>query len=160
MPLMRACAPGPARPRCWPGSCSSPRAATWPPSSLAGEADRRGDQRMRSCFTRRAHAGAIVAGTLSLAPPAELHASNPALYDRLTGRPLPLVIEAAVCGLAVLARVILGRPGGIRVIAALAVAAVAWGWGGARCPRPPPRHPGPLGDPRAPPSPLGRLRAV
>jgi cytochrome bd ubiquinol oxidase subunit II len=120
---------------------------------LSGEAARRGDQRMRAYFTRRAQAAAIVAGALSLASLAELHGSNRLLYDRLTGRALPLVILAAVCGLAVLAVLALPsvpgaglwvrnggvrnggvRNGGVRGIAALGVAAVVWGWGVAQYP--------------------------
>ena len=76
---------------------------------LTGEAARRGDQRLQAYFTRRAQAAAIVAGALSLAALAELHTSNPALYARLTGRALPLVITAGVCGLAVLTLLTIGR---------------------------------------------------
>jgi cytochrome bd ubiquinol oxidase subunit II len=104
---------------------------------LCGEAARRGDRRMRMYFTRRAQAAAIVAGALSLALLAELHGSNRLLYDRLTGRALPLVILAAVCGLAVLALLTAGvwvSGGGVRGVAALGVAAVMWGWGVAQYP--------------------------
>ncbi len=101
---------------------------------LVGEADRRGDRRMRTYFTRRAQIAAIVAGALSLATLAELHTSSPALYARLTGRALPLVVLAGVCGLAVLALLTAGGLRSIRVIAALGVAAVVWGWGVARYP--------------------------
>jgi len=101
---------------------------------LVGEAARRGDQRMRTYFTRRAQAATIVAGALSLAALAELHGSNPALYARLTGRALPLVALAAACGLAVLILLAVGRLTGVRVIAALGVAAVVWGWGVAQYP--------------------------
>jgi cytochrome bd ubiquinol oxidase subunit II len=104
---------------------------------LSGEAAGRGDGRMRTYFTRRAQAAAIVAGALSLALLAELHGSNRLLYDRLTGRALPLVVLAAACGLAVLALLTAGvwvRNGGVRVIAALGVAAVVWGWGVAQYP--------------------------
>jgi cytochrome d ubiquinol oxidase subunit II len=101
---------------------------------LVGEAARRGDRRMQAYFTRRAQAAAIVAGALSLAALAALHGSNLALYDRLTGRALPLVILAGVCGLAVLALLTAGRAAGIRAIAALGVAAVVWGWGVAQYP--------------------------
>jgi hypothetical protein len=56
------------------------------------------------------------------------------------GRALPLVVLAGACGLAVLALLAAGRPKGSRVIAALGVAAVVWGWGVARyrysCPAP------------------------
>jgi cytochrome bd ubiquinol oxidase subunit II len=106
---------------------------------LVGEAARRGDRRMEAYFTRRAQAAAIVAGALSLAALAELHSSDTALFSRLTGRALPLVILAGVCGLAVLALLTVSRRGGgwqdlTRVIAALGIAAVVWGWGVAQYP--------------------------
>jgi cytochrome d ubiquinol oxidase subunit II len=101
---------------------------------LTGEARRRRDRPMEVYFTRRAQAAAIVAGVLSLATLAELHGSSPALYARLTGRALPLVILAGVCGLAVLILLTAQRPKGARVIAAAGVAAVVWGWGVARYP--------------------------
>jgi cytochrome bd ubiquinol oxidase subunit II len=101
---------------------------------LTGEAALRGDQRMRVYFTRRAEGAAVVAGALSLAALAELHGSNPALYDRLTGRALPLVVLAGVCGLAVLVRLAIGRSAGTRIAAALGVACVVWGWGVAQYP--------------------------
>ena len=69
---------------------------------LTGEAARRNEGRLRAYFTHRAQASAIVAGALSLALLAELHSSNYELYSRLTGRALPLVIVAGLCGLAVL----------------------------------------------------------
>jgi cytochrome bd ubiquinol oxidase subunit II len=101
---------------------------------LVGEAAGRGDQPMRVYFTRRAQAAAILAGGLSLAALAELHGANPALYDRLTGRALPLVVLAGACGLAVLILLAIGRLTGVRAIAALGVAAVVWGWGVAQYP--------------------------
>jgi cytochrome bd ubiquinol oxidase subunit II len=101
---------------------------------LVGEAASRGDRRMQSYFARRAQAAAIVAGALSLAALLELQNSNRLLFDRLTGRALPLVVVAGVCGLAVFALLTIGRPRGIRVIAALGVAAVVWGWGVAQYP--------------------------
>jgi cytochrome d ubiquinol oxidase subunit II len=101
---------------------------------LVGEAARRGDRRLQAYFIRRAQAAGIVTGALSLATLAELHTSNAALYSRLTGRALPLVILAGLCGLAVLALLTAGRLRGVRVIAALGVAAVIWGWGVAQYP--------------------------
>jgi cytochrome bd ubiquinol oxidase subunit II len=101
---------------------------------LIVEAGRRGDRAMRAYFTRRAQAAAIVAGALSLAALFELQNSNPAMFDRLTGRALPLVVLAGVCGLAVLALLTAGRTTGIRPLAALGVAAVIWGWGVAQYP--------------------------
>src|SRR5215472_5930542 len=101
---------------------------------LAGEADARGDQRLRAYFIRRAQAAAIVAGALSLAALATLHSANPLLYGRLTGRALPLVVLAGVCGVAVLVLLAYGRLAAVRVIAALGVAAVVWGLGVAQYP--------------------------
>ena len=101
---------------------------------LPGEAERRGEATMQAYFTRRAQAAGLVAGALSLTTLAALHGSNPALYARLTGRALPLVILAGVCGLAVLVLLTAGRTQGVRVIAALGVAAVVWGWGVAQYP--------------------------
>jgi len=101
---------------------------------LIGEAARRGDRRLQAYFARRAQAAGIVTGTLSLATLAELHSSNAALFGRLTWRALPLVIVAGLSGLAVLALLTAGRPRGVRVLAALGVAAVIWGWGVAQYP--------------------------
>ncbi len=101
---------------------------------LVVEAGRRGDRPMRAYFTRRGQGAAVAAGALSLAALAALHSSNPALFNRLTGRALPLVVLAGVCGLVVFALLTAGRTKGIRVIAALGVAAVIWGWGVAQYP--------------------------
>ena len=101
---------------------------------LVVEAERRGDRAMRAYFTRRVQVAAIAAGALSLAALLELQNSDPAVYARLTGRALPLVVLAGVCGLAVLVLVTAGRRRGPRIIAALGVAAVIWGWGVAQYP--------------------------
>jgi cytochrome d ubiquinol oxidase subunit II len=89
---------------------------------------------MGAYFTRRAQGAAVVAGALSLAALFEVQNSDPGLFNRLTGRALPLVVLAGVCGLAVLALLTAGRTLGIRAIAALGVAAVIWGWGVAQYP--------------------------
>ena len=74
-------------------------------------------------------------GALSLAAVAELHSSAPALDARLTGRALPFVVVAGVCGLAVLVLEAARRVATVaRVVAALGVAAVIWGWGVAQYP--------------------------
>jgi cytochrome bd ubiquinol oxidase subunit II len=101
---------------------------------LTGEAARRGEERLRVYFTRRARAAGAVTGALSLATLAELHSSDPGLFHRLTGRALPLVIVAAVTGLVVLALLTFDRLRGPRTLAALGVAAVIWGWGVAQYP--------------------------
>ena len=101
---------------------------------LTGEAARRGDTGRRRYFARRAVAAGVVAGALSLAALAELHGANRMFYDRLTGRAIPLSIAAAACGLAVVVLLALGRPRGLRPLAALGVAGVIWGWGVAQYP--------------------------
>jgi cytochrome d ubiquinol oxidase subunit II len=102
---------------------------------LIGEAQRRGDRHLRAYFTRRAQAAGIVTGVLSLATLLELASSDAALFGRLTGRALPLVILSGLSGLAVLALLTTRRTRGVRILAALSVAAVVWGWGVAQYPR-------------------------
>jgi cytochrome bd ubiquinol oxidase subunit II len=104
---------------------------------LIGEAARRGDRRLETYFTRRAQAAGLVTGALSLAILADLHGSDPALFRHLTGRALPLVIIAALAGVAVVALLAVPsarRTRGARPLAALGVAAVIWGWGVAQYP--------------------------
>ena len=101
---------------------------------LTWEATSRGDQRMLTYFSRRGQVAAIVTGALSLAALLELNALDPTLFSRLTGRALPLVIIAGLCGLAVFGLLTAGRPRGVRVLAALGIAAVVWGWGIAQYP--------------------------
>jgi cytochrome d ubiquinol oxidase subunit II len=101
---------------------------------LTGEAARRSEGSLQTYFARRAQGAALVAGALSLATLAELNSSNPALYARLTGRALPLVVVAGVCGLTVLALLATRRAMVARVIAAIGVACVIWGWGVAQYP--------------------------
>ncbi len=101
---------------------------------LTGEAARRGDGSLEGYFARRAQAAGIVTGGLSLAALAELHSADAAVFDRLTGRALALVIIAGIAGLAVVALLAASRLPGIRVLAALSVAAVIWGWGVAQYP--------------------------
>jgi cytochrome d ubiquinol oxidase subunit II len=104
---------------------------------LTVEAARRNDRGLQVYFTRRAQVAGVVTGALSLATLAELHSSGPALFRGLTGRALPLVIVAGLSGLALVALLTVGRvsrPAVIRFLAALAVAAVVWGWGVAQYP--------------------------
>mgnify|MGYP001222641398 CR=1 FL=1 len=101
---------------------------------LVGEADRRDDRLMLDYFIDRARIAAVVAGALSLVTLIVLRGSNQALFDRLIGRALPLVILAGVCGLAVVVLLTARRLRGTRAIAALGVAAVVWGWGVAQYP--------------------------
>ncbi len=85
-------------------------------------------------FALRARVAAVLAGALSLAALFALRTSDPAEFDRLTGRALPLVVLAGVCGLAVFALIGVARPMVMRAVAALGLAAVVWGWGLAQYP--------------------------
>jgi hypothetical protein len=96
---------------------------------LWGKAARRGDRDMQTYFTRRAQAAAVVAGAPSPAALSGPQNSDPATYGRLPWRAFPLIVVAGVCGLAVLVLLAVGWLKGVRVIAALGVAAVLWGWG-------------------------------
>jgi len=127
---------------------------------LTSEAARRGERQLRTYFSRRAQAAAIVAGALSLATLAALHGANLGLFGHLTGRALPLMILAGACGLAVFALLTAGRAKGTRVIAALGVSAVVWGWGVAQYPVLLPGTPVTLTNSGAPPATYGALVVV
>jgi cytochrome bd ubiquinol oxidase subunit II len=124
---------------------------------LIGEAARRDDRRMAAYFTRRAEAAGAVTGALSLAVLLELDHADPALFGRLTGRAVPLVILAGVTGVAVLALLTVGRPRAVRVLAGLGVAAVVWGWGVAQYPTLLPGTPVTLSNAGAPESTLAAI---
>lgn len=129
---------------------------------LTGEASKRGNAKLRRYFALRAQAAALVSGALSLTLLVELHSSNRMLYDRLTGRALPLVLVAALCGFATIAlanfrRVRLAEG---RVVAALGVAAVIWGWGVAQYPVLLPHTTVTLSAAGAPPSTLDAIFVV
>ena len=85
-------------------------------------------------FSVRALGAALVAGALSIAGIVVLHEDAPHLYDRLTGKALPLVILSGLCGLAVLVLLRRGAARGLRPLAVAALVAVIWGWGVAQYP--------------------------
>ncbi len=85
-------------------------------------------------FSVRALGAALVAGALSIAGIVVLHEDAPHLYDRLTGKALPLVILSGLCGLAVLVLLRRGVARGLRPLAVAALVAVIWGWGVAQYP--------------------------
>jgi cytochrome d ubiquinol oxidase subunit II len=63
-----------------------------------------------------------------------VHADAPRLWAGLSGRALPLVALSGAAGVASLALLAVRRYLLVRVTAALAVAAVLWGWGAAQYP--------------------------
>ncbi|HEX6228064.1 MAG TPA: cytochrome d ubiquinol oxidase subunit II [Solirubrobacterales bacterium] len=101
---------------------------------LISDSRRAGDGEMEEYFARRALIAAAVAGAVALAGIFALRADARFVYDGLTSEGLPLVILSGVCGLAVLVLLARGTRRGLRPLAALAVAAVIWGWGVAQYP--------------------------
>jgi cytochrome bd ubiquinol oxidase subunit II len=103
---------------------------------LVLEARQRGRQDLVRYFSLRATAAGVVTGALAGGTFAELSASAPYLYARLTGIALPLVAISIAAGIAVLGILWLRwyNPLFLRVTAAIAVATVVWGWGLAQYP--------------------------
>ena len=87
-------------------------------------------------FALRATVAGAVTGGLAGATFAELSASSPYVFHRLTGISLPLVAVSIAAGIAVLGLLWLRwyHPLILRATAAVAVATVVWGWGLAQYP--------------------------
>lgn len=101
---------------------------------LTRDAERTGDEHLTDLFRRRALLSGIVVGGVSLAGIAILAGDAPRLFQGLTSRALPLVGTSAAGGVASLLLLWLGRFTAARLAAALAVAAVIWGWAVAQYP--------------------------
>jgi cytochrome d ubiquinol oxidase subunit II len=103
---------------------------------LIVEARQRGHTDLTRYFSRRATAAGVVTGALAGGTFAELSASAPYLYHRLTGIALWLVAISIAAGLVVLAMLWLRSYHAVvlRATAAIAVAAVVFGWGLAQYP--------------------------
>jgi cytochrome bd ubiquinol oxidase subunit II len=103
---------------------------------LVLEARQRGHQDLVRYFSLRATAAGVLTGALAGGTLAGLRASAPYVYARLTGIALPLVAISVAAGITVLGMLWLGwyHPLFLRGMAAIAVAAVVWGWGLAQYP--------------------------
>jgi cytochrome bd ubiquinol oxidase subunit II len=103
---------------------------------LVLEARQRGHQDLTRYFSARATAAGVLTGALAGGTFAELSASAPYVFDRLTGISLPLVAISIAAGMAVLGMLWLRWYHALflRGTAAVAVAAVVWGWGLAQYP--------------------------
>ncbi len=103
---------------------------------LVLEARQRGRQDLVRYFSLRATAAGVVTGALAGGTFAELSASAPYVFARLTGIALPLVTISIAAGIAVLTMLWLRwyRALFLRVTAAIAVASIVWGWGLAQYP--------------------------
>jgi cytochrome d ubiquinol oxidase subunit II len=92
------------------------------------ESERAGEPGLRSYFTRRALAAAVVTGLLAAITMAVLHTTAARVFSILTmGRALPLVVISVLAGAALLALLALDKTRLIRPLAVLAVTAVIWG---------------------------------
>jgi cytochrome bd ubiquinol oxidase subunit II len=103
---------------------------------LVLEARQRGHRELVRYFSLRATAAGVVTGALAGATFAELSSSAPHVFAGLTGRSLPLVAVSIAAGMAVLGMLWLRwyHTAVLRLTAALAVAAVVFGWGLAQYP--------------------------
>jgi len=103
---------------------------------LVLEARQRGHQDLVRYFSPRATTAGVVTGALAGGTFAELPASAPYLYARLTGIALPLVAISVAAGIAVLGMLWLRWYHALflRGTAAIAVATVVCGWGLAQYP--------------------------
>jgi len=103
---------------------------------LVIEAVHRRHRELTRYFTIRATAAGLLTGALAGGTFGELSASSPYVFGRLTGIALPLVVVSIAAGIAVLGMLWLRwyHPAGLRATAAVAVAAVVFGWGLAQYP--------------------------
>jgi len=103
---------------------------------LVVEARQRGHRDLTRYFVLRATAAGVITGLLAGGTFAELSVSAPHVFARLTGVALPLVAISIAAGIAVLVMLWLGwyQALVLRLTAAVAVAAVVWGWGLAQYP--------------------------
>jgi cytochrome bd ubiquinol oxidase subunit II len=106
---------------------------------LTADTRRSGQPELAAEFRRRALAAGVVTGLVAAAGLVVVHSDAPRLWAGLSGRaqfwPAPaLVAVSAAAGVASLALLMVRRYLLVRITAALAVAAVLWGWGAAQYP--------------------------
>jgi cytochrome d ubiquinol oxidase subunit II len=101
---------------------------------LTADARRSGQVELAEIFRHRAVVSAVVTGVIALGGIVVLREDAPRLYAGLTGRALPVVVLSGVAGLGSPALLIVRRYVLARVVAAIAVAAVLWGWALAQYP--------------------------
>ena len=101
---------------------------------LTAEAARQGNLELVAACRRRALWAGVVTGLAALAGIVPLDHDAPRLFDRLTGRALPVVLLSAAAGLASLVLLSRDRPKSARIAAVVAVASVVAGWGFAQYP--------------------------
>jgi cytochrome bd ubiquinol oxidase subunit II len=102
---------------------------------LAVDSEQSDEHDLRRYFTRRAIVAGVAAGVLAAVTMAVLRTTARPLFTELTsGRGLPFVVISVVTGVAVLVLLLFNIVAPVRPLAALAVAAVVWGWAVAQYP--------------------------
>jgi cytochrome bd ubiquinol oxidase subunit II len=101
---------------------------------LVGDSRRRRHDDLVTYFGHRATVSGVATGVLAAVNLALLHGSAPYVFARLTGVALPLVIVSVLAGAAALLLILLRRQWLLRILGALAVAAVLAAWGLAQYP--------------------------
>jgi len=101
---------------------------------LTAEARRRQNTDLERWFRRRSLGAAVATGAFTLVGIAVLHADSPRLFHELLSRGLPLVVVAALCGLASVTLIRRAAPRLLQALAVVAVASVVAGWGVAQYP--------------------------
>jgi cytochrome d ubiquinol oxidase subunit II len=101
---------------------------------VTGDARRTGRTDLAEDFRRRGLATAVVTGLIALGGILVLRTDAPGLYAGLTGPALPIVIVSAAGGLASIALLFRRAYVPARGSAAVAAAAVLWGWAVAQYP--------------------------
>ncbi len=102
---------------------------------LTREAEREDEADLAAQFRRRALVSGVITGAVAIAALLVLRSDSRALYDALLSGPgLVLVIVSVVAGVVSLVLLALRRFLAVRLTAALAVAAMLWGWGAAQYP--------------------------
>jgi cytochrome d ubiquinol oxidase subunit II len=101
---------------------------------LCADAVRAGRPELASAFRLRGLITGGLTGVVALAGIGVLANDAPKLFAGLTGRALPLVVFSAVAGIVELGLLWSRRYVAARVVAALAVTAILWGWAVAQYP--------------------------
>ena len=101
---------------------------------LCAEADRQGAEELEAACRVRALGSGAASGVVALVAILPLEHGAPHLFDRLTGRTLPLVVLSAVAGCSALVAVWRRRHRLARVLAVVAVASIVVGWGASQYP--------------------------
>ncbi len=96
---------------------------------LVADAHRAGDKHLSEVLRRRALGVGGAAGIVVFSGLLALRADAPTLWSGLTGRALPLVVVAAIAGLATMVLLLRRRYGAARLSVVAAVVAVVSGWG-------------------------------